>query len=183
MSSTQDPVAPDVPSASQRQRWRHILVLLLIVAGTIGCDRLTKLTARAELAPGSRESMLGGLVHWQYEENRGAMLSLGSNLSAPARFLVFTVGVGVLLAGLAVFVLARGKNFREIVAGSLVVGGGLGNLLDRILYDGAVIDFVSVGIGPVRTGVFNAADVAVFLGVGLFVLFALRPGPPRIEVR
>jgi signal peptidase II len=183
MPSTHDPDVPDAPSASRRQRGRHILVLLLIVAGTIGGDRLTKMIAQAELASGSSMPMLGGVVRWQYEENRGVMLSLGSSLSASVRFLVFTVGVGVLLAGLAVFVLARGKSLREIVAGSLAVGGGLGNLLDRILYNGAVIDFVSVGIGPVRTGVFNAADVAVFLGVGLFVLFAFRPGPARTEVR
>ena len=63
---------------------------------------------------------------------------------------------------------------REIVA--LVAGGGIGNWLDRLLNQGTVTDFVSLGVGPLRTGIFNLADVAVMAGVALLLLsFRRKP--------
>lgn len=52
----------------------------------------------------------------------------------------------------------------------MIVGGGLANWLDRMLHDGAVTDFVSLGLGPLRTGIFNVADVAIVAGLLLLVL-------------
>jgi signal peptidase II len=56
-----------------------------------------------------------------------------------------------------------------MLAFSLVLGGGLSNLLDRITYGGYVVDFIKLGIGPLQTGIFNAADVAITIGVLLVV--------------
>jgi signal peptidase II len=56
---------------------------------------------------------------------------------------------------------------------ALFVAGGASNLLDRILY-GTVIDFMNVGIGPLRTGIFNVADMAIMLGAGILVLEGYR---------
>ena len=56
---------------------------------------------------------------------------------------------------------------------ALVVGGGLGNLVDRVMREGAVVDFLNVGIGPVRTGIFNMADVFIVAGVSFLVLWSL----------
>jgi len=53
---------------------------------------------------------------------------------------------------------------------ALVSGGGIGNWLDRVLHDGAVTDFVSIGLGSLRTGVFNLADLAVVAGVCLLLV-------------
>ena len=55
----------------------------------------------------------------------------------------------------------------------LAVGGGMGNLIDRIAH-GAVVDFVSLGIGPLRTGIFNLADVAITIGLLLFLAAGAR---------
>ncbi len=165
---------PSSDASVSRTRRELALAFLVIVAATIGVDRVAKLIAQAELAPGPNGTALAGLIRWQYEENRGAMLSLGSELSEPVRFWVFTVGVGILLAGLTAFVIWRATNRWEVAAGALAVGGGAGNLIDRILYSGAVIDFAVLGIGPVRTGVFNLADVAIVLGVGLYLLISIR---------
>jgi signal peptidase II len=55
---------------------------------------------------------------------------------------------------------------------ALLVGGAVGNLIDRVVYGGAVVDFVSLGLGPFRTGIFNLADVAITLGVVLVALQA-----------
>jgi signal peptidase II len=53
---------------------------------------------------------------------------------------------------------------------SLVCAGGLSNLIDRVAYDGRVIDFLNVGIGSLRTGIFNVADMAITFGAILMLL-------------
>ncbi|MBK8276302.1 MAG: signal peptidase II [Nitrospira sp.] len=61
-----------------------------------------------------------------------------------------------------------------VVAWSLVLSGGLGNLVDRIINDGRVIDFMNIGIGSLRAGIFNVADVYITVGVVVLVFQALQ---------
>jgi signal peptidase II len=130
--------------------------------------------ARERLAPGVREALLGDLFRLQYEENHGGMLSLGSELAPSTRFLLFTVSVGTLLAILLLYAtLSRSMPSQERGAIALVAGGGIGNLIDRLAYNGAVIDFLNVGIGGLRTAIFNVADVAVFLGAAMLIIRVL----------
>ena len=63
----------------------------------------------------------------------------------------------------------RGWPTRTLLGVALFVRGGVSNLLDRIIH-GAVVDFMNVGIGPLRTGIFNVADMAIMLGVGIVLL-------------
>jgi len=58
---------------------------------------------------------------------------------------------------------------------ALFVAGGASNLIDRVTY-GMVIDFMNVGIGSLRTGIFNVADMAIMLGAGILLLEASRSG-------
>lgn len=64
----------------------------------------------------------------------------------------------------------------ETIALSLAVGGGIGNLIDRIAF-GSVTDFLNFGIGQVRTGIFNVADMAIMAGLFLFLYAAMKPKP------
>jgi signal peptidase II len=66
--------------------------------------------------------------------------------------------------------------FRMMIALAFVVGGGIGNLLSRLLNEGRVIDFINIGFGPLRTGTFNVADMAIMAGVGALVYFSLFEG-------
>ena len=61
----------------------------------------------------------------------------------------------------------------------LVAGGGLGNLWDRLARDGAVVDFLNLGIGPVRTGIFNVADLVLVAGLVVLAIAGRRAGPPK----
>ncbi|MBJ6726187.1 signal peptidase II [Geomesophilobacter sediminis] len=130
----------------------------------VGCDQVTKSIARKSL--GSEPlSYLGNLFRLQYVENPGAFLSLGAGAQEQTRFLVFTVFTGVFLAALVGYVLVSRRATRaEVIAVSLLAGGGVGNLIDRVMNHGRVVDFLNLGIGPVRTGVFNVADVAITVG-------------------
>ncbi|NKE71794.1 signal peptidase II [Candidatus Manganitrophus noduliformans] len=152
---------------------KRFLILTLLLA-TVGLDRITKVIARDRLESAPPISLFGGIVRLDYVENPGAFLGLGSGLSETTRFWIFSVLVGGFLVGLFLYVLIyRRLSVIEVAAFSLILGGGLGNLIDRVLYD-YVIDFLVVGIGRLRTGVFNVADLAITAGVGLLFLRQVR---------
>jgi len=147
----------------------RVVVLLAIIA-TISCDRITKHVAVSTLAGNPGRSFLADTLRLQYAENAGAFLSLGAEWPARTRFAVFGVGNAFLLCALVTTAVRRRWPWPALLGVALFATGGASNLLDRILY-GSVIDFVNVGIGPVRTGIFNVADMAVMLGA-LIVLWA-----------
>jgi signal peptidase II len=150
---------------------RRLLFALVLLAATIGCDRLTKDLAEDRLKARGRRSYLGDTVRLEYVENQGAFLGLGRNLGPRARFWAFTVGTGVLVAGLAAGLVLNPKGrLPDVAAGALLCGGGLSNLIDRAARDGAVVDFLNVGVGPLRTGIFNVADMAITGAVCVLVL-------------
>jgi signal peptidase II len=154
---------------------RSILLVLVISLSCVGCDRYTKSLAREDLEPGRPLSYFGGFVRLQYEENAGGMLSVGSEFPESLRFWVFTVTVGLFLLGiLSVVCIHPRLSEGDRLAAALIAGGGFGNLIDRLLYDGAVIDFLNIGIGPIRTAVFNVADIAVLSGAALLFFRHLR---------
>lgn len=155
-------------------RWR-LALLTLVMLCCVGCDQATKAMARDSLV-GRTISMLGGAVRFEYAENTGAFLSLGASLPSGIRALLFVGGTGLIVVGLLV-AMARGGHGGS-PSGSfglaLLAGGAVGNLIDRVAYDGAVVDFVSVGLGSLRTGIFNLADVAITAGVILVALQGWR---------
>lgn len=152
------------------------IVLLMIVV-----DQVTKALARAWLAPHppilfGEELVAGGLARLTYFENPGAFLGLGADLPAPLRFWIFTVVALLLLTGLVIYAWrdSARTSTSMLVGISLLVAGGVGNLIDRIVNDGHVVDFMFVGVGWLRTGVFNVADMALTAGVIIAVLASLR---------
>lgn len=152
---------------------KRFLIVTLLLA-TVGLDRITKVIARDRLESAPPISLFGGIVRLDYVENPGAFLGLGSGLSETTHFWIFSVLVGGFLVGLFLYVLInRRLSVIEVAAFSLILGGGLGNLVDRVIYD-YVIDFLVVGIGRLRTGVFNVADLAITAGVGLLFLRQIR---------
>jgi signal peptidase II len=107
-----------------------------------------------------------------YAENAGGFLSLGADWPALARTVVFTVLTGALLVT-AAYVGCRRTDAMTRLGLTLFVAGGASNWLDRVA-NGRVVDFLNVGIGALRTGVFNVADVAIMLGAGLLLFAELR---------
>jgi signal peptidase II len=141
----------------------------------VGCDQSTKLVARTLLPAGEIKHLLGDTIRLQLATNYGAFLSLGENLPVGWRQRLLSTGVGCVLLGVCWYALvARELKPQLVWALSLMIGGGASNLLDRLRYGGYVLDFVSVGIGPVRTGIFNVADVALMLGGALLIYSELR---------
>lgn len=151
---------------------RSFLLALFLFTACIGADRATKVVATEHLQGQGRHTYLGDTIRIEYAENTGAFLGLGSKLSPEVRFWLLTVLTGAFLVGIGwVLVTHRGLSRWTRIGLVLVLAGGVGNLIDRMLYDGVVVDFLNLGVGSLRTGIFNVADVAITTGVVL--LFAL----------
>jgi len=148
--------------------------VLLASLATVGCDRVTKHAAATLLADTQERSFLGDTVRLSYAENTGGFLSLGADLPVERRVIVFTIVTGLLLVSLAAAAVQRRWEGARLLGAALIVSGGASNWIDRVAV-GSVVDFMNVGIGPVRTGIFNVADVAIMAGVVLLV-FAYRRG-------
>ena len=149
-------------------KWGTRLVLLAVVTTTISCDQVSKHVASTHLIDGQRKSYLGDSLRLEYSENTGAFLSLGAGLPWWARTTLFSVGTAVLLIGCVVAALTRRLKGVLSLGLWLLFAGGFSNLVDRVVH-GRVVDFLNVGIGPVRTGIFNVADMAIMLGIALLL--------------
>ena len=154
---------------------RAAVLLVLFGLATVGCDQASKQAAVEHLEGEPPVALMGGAVRLVYAENPGAFMGLGDQLPDGARAALF-VGVNlVILGALGWWALRRRQDLWVQAAATLIIAGGIGNLVDRVLRDGGrVVDFLVVGAGPVRTGVFNLADVAVMVGAGLLLVRAGR---------
>ena len=149
---------------------KRLSIIVLVSLVCAGCDQGTKSLASSYLPKSETFSYFGDTVRIVYAENTGAFLGVGSSLSEDMRFLIFTVIAGSFLAGLLIYLVFNSTlNIMSVFSFSLIFSGGASNLYDRIFNHGAVIDFLNLGVGFVRTGIFNVADMAIMLGGILYV--------------
>ena len=152
--------------------WMKVLLFCITSVIFIGCDRITKNLAKEHLMYHTPISYLHNTVRLEYVENTGAALSLGDQLSKPVSFWLLSVIPLISLLVLAGYVLAKIHTYNslKLFSFALIIAGGLGNIIDRLMFDRHVTDFMNVGINNFRTGIFNVADMCVTAGViGLLV--------------
>lgn len=196
MAGTSTAMSPTSPTADARQaaepsracgadgdcanlalscRWTRLTLLGTCLALTLAVDQASKIYAMQHLRATQVEplSFARGLFRVQYAENPGAFLSLLGTFDPAVRFWVLTVANGVILLGLGMYlVVGRRIDLWSWTALAMILSGGVGNLIDRIRFEGRVIDFLILssgplslpGLGEVRTGIFNVADVAITAG-------------------
>jgi signal peptidase II len=154
----------------------------VVLGGTAGCDHASKQLALSSLADAGSVSLAGDTLRLQLASNTGGFLSLGAGLPDGLREILFIGLVPLLLLALCAYYLRSADASIPLrVALGLVAGGGLANWVDRMLHDGAVTDFINLGVGPLRTGIFNVADVAVVAGAGLLIWSTQSTGEPTEE--
>ena len=150
-------------------RATRMFVVLAVVVSILACDQVTKKIATRQLAGRPRLSMIADSIRLEYAENRGGFLSVGTDLPDTVRRTIFNLGTAALLGCLGVWVGRRTIAGGWALGPALLWAGGAGNLVDRIAR-GSVIDFLNIGIGGLRTGIFNAADMAITAGLALVVV-------------
>ncbi len=149
-------------------------IIILIVLLNIGCDQISKDVVRKNVDPNDYIRVVQDNFILTNVENTGAMLGFGQNLP-PILKVILLQALPVLVLLILLFRILQKSNLDKwlIMAFAFVIGGGIGNLIDRILY-GSVTDFFQIKIGFLKTGIFNMADVSVTVGVLLILLLSFR---------
>lgn len=160
--------APD----SMRKR-RFLLLSLAILAA----DQWTKWLVELHLPEPSSTEIIPGLLHLSHVRNRGVAFGIFNNLSPEiSRWGLSLLALGALALVAHLFRATPPQATRLLTALSLVLGGAVGNLLDRLV-QGAVTDFVGVYLGSYRWPDFNLADSAISVGLVLLLFDSLRSRP------
>ncbi len=161
------------------KNWLKILLFCLISLVFIGCDRITKDLAKQHLMYREPLSYFHNTVRLEYVENTGAALSLGDQLSKPVSFWLLSILPLIFLLILSAYAIMNIRKLSplRILSFSLLIAGGMGNIIDRILFDRHVTDFMNIGISSLRTGIFNFADVCVTAGAIGFLISYNRDKP------
>jgi signal peptidase II len=154
---------------------KRLLLVLFVLFACVGCDQSTKFLAEAKLPSDAPLSFASDMLRLQVTHNEGAFLSLGATLPEAWRLAAFRIGVSAILLALLIYILVVKRGGVAILLPlTLVLAGGTSNLIDRVVHSAYVVDFINVGIGPVRTGIFNVADLAITAGTFLLFIYGLR---------
>ena len=143
-----------------------VIINLVCVAALVGIDQLIKLWAFNVLQPVGVMPFIPHLIELRFVLNQGMAFSL---LSGKQLFLIVATSAALILVAYELFFRSRGKLLQQI-AFILVLGGGIGNLIDRVL-NGEVVDYINLLF--MNFAVFNFADICVCVGVGLWLLVIL----------
>jgi signal peptidase II len=149
---------------------KRTFLMLGLIIWCIGCDQGTKRLAEHTLKDRGPVSYINGCVQFFYAENTGAFGSLGAHWPGPVKLVAFVILPILILGAVAVSaVRSRIIDWPRTIGSALIVGGGMGNIIDR-LASGYVVDFMYLHLGRIGTNVFNVADLAVMAGVIILVL-------------
>lgn len=145
--------------------------IILLVVANIALDQISKIIVRADIRPNQIIEIIGDQFILTNVENSGAFLGLGSDLNPTLRVLLLLI-LPVLVLGFVIYYILKNKTLDRLslVAFCCIVGGGIANVFDRIVY-GHVTDFFHIDLGGVfKTGIFNVADMSVSFGMILLVV-------------
>lgn len=148
----------------------YIFALVLL---NIGCDQLSKDVVRKNVDSREYIQLIDDHFILTNVENTGAMLGFGAGFPPMAKIILFQIVPLIVLLLLLYRVLTKKTiGTWSVIAFAFVIGGGMGNLIDRIAY-GSVTDFFQIRLGFLKTGIFNMADVAVTFGVLLILSLSI----------
>jgi len=152
--------------------WPLIFVLVL-------SDCATKRWAETNLSERTPEPVIGEVIRWTLAYNDAGAMGLSFGSASRPLLILATLVVFVVLV--RVYRDAAPRDARIGAATALVLGGAIGNLIDRVRWDRGVVDFIDVGIGDSRFWIFNVADVGVTVGAALLGWYLWNQEDPKQE--
>jgi signal peptidase II len=165
------------------RRMPKLALSIISVVLLVGLDQVTKKLAETHLAGKGTVPVLGNFLVLNYITNRGGFLSFGSGVNNYLWYAFFIILPLISLLALSAYIIVKKRNDAYYLSfWVFFTSGGVGNIIDRILY-GEVRDFLNIGIGSVRTGIFNAADIYlnVFALTVVLVYILRRTGKKEIS--
>lgn len=150
---------------------RNIFIILLI-AFNIAIDQITKVIVRANIEIREVIELIGDKFILTNVYNKGAFLGMGSDMNPTLRT-IFLLILPTIVLGYVIYYIIKTKELDRLslIAFCCIIGGGIANVFDRIVF-GKVTDFFFIDLGGVfKTGIFNVADISVTTGM-IMLLFS-----------
>ena len=141
-------------------------IALAVAALLVGIDQVIKFIVDKHMAVGDSIAVWDGVLHWTYLRNEGAAFGIWQN----QRWILVGLTSVLVIAGIVLLTLKKIKSTFLIWSCSLIVAGGLGNLIDRV-FRHFVIDYVEVRL--IHFAIFNFADCCVVIGTGMLIGYLL----------
>ena len=156
------------------KRKRNLLITTIVFL-IIVLDQISKIWVRNNFDSYIENSIIGDVFKLIKVENTGAFLGMGSELSETLRILLLIVLPIIVLISITIYTyIDKTLDKISIIGFSLIIGGGIGNIFDRIVY-GSVTDFLYLDFGGIfKTGIFNIADLSVTTGMILILISSFK---------
>ena len=156
---------------------RYLLITILVFL-SIAFDQISKIWVRNNFESYSEKSIVGDVFTLIKVENTGAFLGMGSELSEIPRILLLIILPVIVLISITLYTYIDKKLDKlSIIGFSLIIGGGIANIFDRIVF-GSVTDFLYINLGGIfKTGIFNIADLSVTTGMILILISSFKRKP------
>jgi signal peptidase II len=154
------------------------IVLIAVLAAVLTLDVSTKLLVQKHFFLYQQVDVIGEYVRLTYIYNPGAAFGIHLGENSREIFLVLSLLALAALVGMYWFTPASDRT--RLVAISLICGGAIGNLIDRVRSESGVVDFIDIGVNNIRWPVFNVADMAVTTGAIILAL-SLWKEEQRVE--
>ena len=156
---------------------RYLLITILVFL-SIAFDQISKIWVRNNFESYSEKSIIGDVFTLIKVENTGAFLGMGSELSEIPRILLLIILPVIVLISITLYTyIDKTLDKLSITGFSLIIGGGIANIFDRIVF-GSVTDFLYINLGGIfKTGIFNIADLSVTTGMILILISSFKRKP------
>ncbi|OEK07835.1 signal peptidase II [Flavivirga aquatica] len=160
---------------------KRTIYIILVIVLTIAVDQISKVLVRAningrtDISPSERIPIIGDFFTMMNVENTGAFLGMGNDLNPTLRIILLLI-LPIVVLGLVLRHILKDKTLDNLslFAFASIIGGGIANVYDRIVY-GSVTDFLFIDLGGVfKTGIFNMADLSVTIGMIILVIMSFK---------
>ena len=141
----------------------NIVLMFSVILVSVAADQVTKILAVNLLKPAGTFPIMEGALHLTYSENTGAAFGMLKD----ARWVFMVFSSVAIIAILAYFFIARPKSRTVIISLGMILGGGIGNMIDRV-FQGYVVDFIDFRI--INFAIFNVADSCITVGAAILIL-------------
>ena len=145
-------------------------IILVILISTISCDQISKNMIRQKVEENQHIQVISNYFTITKIENTGAFLSLGNSLPRPISIILLTILPLIVIGFSLIYLFMNHKlSYFKVLGISFILGGGTGNIYDRILF-GSVTDFLHMDLIIFQTGIFNLADVSIMTGMFILIV-------------
>lgn len=159
-----------------------VAFIFILISTNIGCDQVSKSVVRNTIAEYEQIQIISKHLTLTKVENTGAALGFAASFPPILKTVIIIILPCIILLIMLGIILSRNTIDKTMIIGfTFIIGGGIGNLADRILY-GSVTDFMVIDLGVFKTGIFNMADLSVTIGALIILIHSFISNKQKVEI-